>query len=245
MRMYFQMNVVVLLFLIAFAGGAPAQSNGAGGTKVMTTPDGATVEIQGEYTLIGRAPYTILKPLIGPYRIKARKRGFENYSSTHLFRPGTQEQLSIRLTRKTRLRAGVRSLFFSGWGQFYSDQPIKGLFITTAQLASLGYLLYADTKYQKSVDDYNDALAAFQSGGKSAEMHDLLLARVNAAKSESDRRYETRRRSIIAAASVYVYNLLDALIFFPSFPNANVRVNVGLKQTPQAGRVEIGLKTKF
>lgn len=235
-------TMILGIFLLSTAGSGNAQDNGANGTKISTNPRGATVEIAGEYTLIGRAPYTILQPLAGPYRIKATLRGYEDYTADHLFRPGSSERLSIRLTRKTRLRSAVRSLFFPGWGQFYADQKWKGLFIGAIELGSLGYLLIADSNYQNAVDAYNRALDNFNLNGKNAELHDILLANLNAAQAKADDKYEIRRRSIIFAASVYVYNVLDALIFFPSFKSVGYDVNVATSSDSQSLQLSISKK---
>jgi len=228
---------------------AAAQNNDEdrGGTRIETNPKGAVVYLKGEYRLAGRAPFVIHQPLSGVYEIKARKSGYETYAATHVFRPGLPERLQIRLTRKTRLRALVRSLFIPGWGQVYSEQRFKGGILSSAQLVSGLYLLVTDSRYQKAVDAFNTAVRNFRINERNAEVRDLYIQKIFETQKDVDKYYEIRKRALVIAASIYVYNLLDALILFPSFKDEQpgVRIKVGMEQINAEPTFGLGIQARF
>ena len=228
---------------------ASAQSNDKehDGTRIETNPIGAVVYLKGEYRLAGRAPFVIHQPLSGVYEIKASKRGYETYAATHVFRPDLPERLQIRLTRKTRLRAMIRSMFIPGWGQVYSEQPFKGVVLGSAQFVSGLYLLIADSRYQKAVDAFNTAVRNFKRYEKNAEVRGLYIQKIFETQKDVDKHYEIRKRALIIAASIYIYNLLDALILFPSFKDdaSGVRVKVAMEQINSQPTFGLGIQARF
>lgn len=238
--------VVAAQLMMGAAGVAAEKPADQGGTRVETQPVGAMVYLFGEYRLAGRAPFVIQKPLSGPYEIKASKHGYEGYSATHYFQPGRAENLSIRLTRKTRLRALVRSMFVPGWGQYYGEQKFKAVVIGSAQLVSGLYLLWADSRYQKAVDRFNTAVRNFKTFEKSAELRDQFIQDILTSQKDVDQRYDLRKRALIVAASIYAYNLLDALILFPSFKEEPpIRMKLAVQPAGGEPNVGIGLQAKF
>ncbi|MDQ7051601.1 MAG: DUF5683 domain-containing protein [candidate division KSB1 bacterium] len=242
-------TLIMVLWVWGQGWAASAQNNdkNGGGTRIETTPGGAVVYLKGEYRLAGRAPFVISQPLIGVYEIKARKRGYETYAATHVFRPGLPERLQIRLTRKTRLRAMIRSMFVPGWGQVYSEHRFKGVVLGSAQLVSGLYLLVTDSRYQKAVDAFNSAVRAFKIYEKNAEVRDLYIQKIFETQKDVDKHYEIRKRALIIAASIYMYNLLDALILFPSFKDnqPGVRIKVAMQQVNAEPTLGLGVQARF
>ncbi len=216
-------------------------------TQILSRPSGAIVSLTGEYGLAGRAPYTVVHYLKGRYQIKAEKYGYENWSKDFFFTGKGNEKISIKLSPKTRLKGFYRSMLFPGWGQAYSDQRVKGGIIATAQCATLGALLYQNSRYNQALDDFNAASAAFQQGQSDAVQRPVLLALLNAAQSELDDRYEARRRWALFAASIYVYNLLDIVLFFPSYHHDNVEVNLTVTPPvdPTMESFKVGVQAQF
>lgn len=178
-------------------------------TQILTRPTGAIVFLEGEYGLAGRAPYTVTYFLRGNYEIKTKLRGYEDWSADYFFNGRGAEKISIKLSPKTRLKALLRSAVVPGMGQAYSDQRVKGLVIGAMQFTSLGVFFIEELRYRDSVDDFNAALTAFQNDANQR-------TRLDAAQARLDRRYETRQRWAIITASIYIYNLIDVIAFFPS-----------------------------
>ncbi len=216
-------------------------------TQILSRPSGAIVSLQGEYGLAGRAPYTVVHYLKGRYKIKAAKYGYENWSKEFFFAGKGNEKISIKLSPKTRVKGFYRSMLFPGWGQAYADQRVKGALIATAQSVSLGALIYQNAQYNEALDDFNAAAAAFQQGQGDAVQRPILLGQLNAAQSELDGRYEARRRWALFAASIYVYNLLDILLFFPSYHHDNVEVNLTVTPPvdPASETFKVGVQAQF
>ena len=235
---------ISMLFL-GVVHGAQAQGEQNSSTKVVTNPVGAMVYIRGEYNLAGRAPYTVAQPLDGLYQLQASKRGFEDYSTTFRFVPGATDRISIRLTKKTRPRAFVRSMFIPGWGQIYSNHKTKGIFITAAQIGTLGTLIYEDSQYQKSVDEYNNAVRLYEENIQDSELREILYLQVKQAEVDVNAKYETRRKWIIIASSVYIYNLVDVLLFFPRYDYHGFSVGVAVDGNPVDSSVQVGFEAKF
>lgn len=233
-----------MLFGLLFAV-APlwAQEPATPGTTVVAKPKGTVVYLQGEYGLAGRAPFVIMQPLDGTYRLEAKRKGFETYSAIHEFRSGASQRIAIELTEKTRGRALVRSMFIPGWGQRYSEQKFKGWTITVLAAGSLAYLTSTEIRYQNAVDGFDHAVQVFRDNQNNAELRDVLLANVNDAQSRLDSRFNDRRRALIISSSIYIYNILDALLFFPKFSESGVRLT--LDADPMKEMYALGLRLKM
>ncbi len=225
----------------------PSEDTGASArTQILSRPTGAIVYFDGEYGLAGRAPYTIGHRLKGYYKIRAKKWGYEDWTGEFLFTGKGNEKFSIKLSSKTRAKALLRSALFPGWGQAYADQKLKGAIIATAQLTSLGIFIYHSVKYNNVLDDYNAAANAFRRANP-AQGRDALAAALSVAQSNLDSRYEKRRRAALIAGTVYVYNLLDVLLFFPNYHHNGVTVDMNLALPNDAGTegAMISIQTQF
>lgn len=209
-------------------------------TQILTRPTGAIVFLEGEYGLAGRAPYTVTYFLRGNYEIKTKLRGYEDWSADYFFNGRGAEKISIKLSPKTRLKALLRSAVVPGMGQAYSDQRVKGLVISAMQFTSLGVFFIEELRYRDSVDDFNAALTAFQNDANQR-------TRLDAAQTRLDRRYETRQRWAIITASIYIYNLIDVIAFFPSYHRNGLDVSLTVSPptdfTDQSAQV--GVRAQF
>jgi hypothetical protein len=216
-------------------------------TQVLSRPTGAIVYFEGEYGLAGRAPYTIAHHLKGYYKIRAKKWGYEDWTGEFLFTGKGNEKLSIKLPRKTRAKALLRSTLFPGWGQAYADQKVKGAIIATAQLSTLGVFIYHNVKYNNALDDFNAASNAFQRNQNDPAQRPALLSALNVAQAGLDSRFQKRRRAALLAGTVYVYNLLDILLFFPNYHHNGVQVdmNLAMPVEPAADGAMISIQAQF
>ena len=207
---------------------SPSEDMGASArTQILSRPTGAIVYFNGEYGLAGRAPYTIGYHLKGYYKIRAKKWGYEDWTGEFLFTGKGNEKLSIKLAAKTRAKALYRSALFPGWGQASADQKLKGAIIATAQLTSLGIFIYHSVKYNNALDDFNAASNALQRANN-AQDRAALVSALNVAQTGLDSRFEKRRRAALIAGTVYAYNLLDILLFFPNYHHKGVEVDMNL-----------------
>ena len=200
-----------------------AQATGDEGIQIIASPKGTVVHIDGEYSVAGSTPYTVVQKLEGVYRIKAKRPGYEDYTAKFRFKPGVNHRISIRLTQKTRGRSFLRSMFVPGWGQSYTDQKTKSYFIRLSAVGALTYLIVRDVRYQNAVDDFEAVVRQYEANQKNSGKAEILLKDVQNAQGVVDNRFERRRTALLIAGSVYFYNILDALLFFPDFDVAGLR----------------------
>jgi hypothetical protein len=209
--------------------------------QILTRPIGALVFIEGEYAMAGQTPYTITHFLSGVYRIRATKTGYENWSTDYSFNGRGDDKLTIKLKPKTRAKTVMRSAVFPGWGQAYADQRTKGFLISLAQFSAVGFSVYENFRYNDALNDYRAALKRFQAQQNSQDGQRDLIAQVTATKANLDDAYERRKRWLIITGSIYLYNLIDAALFFPSYHRGDLNVSVTLEPQPDASGTAIGL----
>ena len=111
-------------------------------------------------------------------------------------------------------KAFEMSLLVPGWGQYYSGQKERALvFSLTAVGFGIGAVI-ADGDFRKKRDDYDRAkldLANAVSADEINRLRDLVITNNREAYDAET----TRNMLVIVTAGVYVYNILDALVFFP------------------------------
>ena len=64
---------------------------------------------------------------------------------------------------KTRFGAMMRSMFFPGLGQFYSERKLWGWGWIVSELAVGGAIYMFGTEYQTAYDDYNSYIGLYQN----------------------------------------------------------------------------------
>jgi len=121
----------------------------------------------------------------------------------------------MRLVRKTPLRAGLRSAILPGWGQQYAGQTGKGVVFMIAEAAALTGVVWTEIERQGAEDDYDDARAAYESADQIDEMEDAY-AEMLRQFDELDKWHERRKLWSYAAAAVWLANVLDATLLFPT-----------------------------
>lgn len=233
-----------VLLMPPFSSGQIAKNEG--GTTINSKPPGAIVYIEGDYTIVGRTPCQIPKNLVGIYKLKAFKNGYENWSSTVSLLGNQQESIMIRLSPKTHFKAGIRSLIFPGWGQTYSDRKTMGVILGLAQLGTTISTLIAHFNYQDTVDDYNRAVKTFEQKKKIYEERERYWKIVQDKDKKVDDAYNLRKRWIWISAGVWLYNLLDAIIFFPSYGKELYNLNTPMMSgSIQDGRLTLSITKSF
>jgi hypothetical protein len=201
-----------LVFGIAFFSSiAHAQETS---TIINSDPPGAAISLDGEYQLNATTPCRLPENISGIYELKALMPGYESWNGEIMIAPGQSNRFSFALAPKTRLKSAMRSVFIPGWGQYYSGQKERAfIFSLTAIGFGIGAVI-ADSDFRKKRDDYNRAkldLADAASADEVSQLRDLVIERNRQAYDAET----TRNMLVIITAGVYVYNVLDALIFFP------------------------------
>jgi len=210
---------ILLMLLLWSIGFTSLQAQSRRSVSIKSRPSGAIVCLEGEYTIVGRTPCKITGNLTGTYKIKAYKRGYENWSSTINFLGQGKESVIIHLSPKTRFKAMLRSMVFPGWGQVYSGRRTKGAFISLLQLGSAISTAIAVIDYNNKVNDYNDAVSKYEKKKKIFEEREKYWKIVSDRKREADKAYDLMQTLTWITVGIWIYNVLDCLFFFPSYEN--------------------------
>lgn len=183
---------------------------------VNSNPPGAIVHIDGEYSIVGRTPYVVPHQIVGKYKVKAYKSGYETWSSTVQFLATNDEPFVVYLSPRTRWKAGLRSFLFPGWGQVYSERKARGIMISVVQWGAMAAAFIADRRYQNARNDYEEALRNYRRVQHSFEEGRIAWQVVTERFDRVDDTYRRRRALIWFSAGIWMYNILDSVLFFPT-----------------------------
>lgn len=214
----------------------------AGALTINSSPPGAEAVLEGEANVSGITPVTFNYPLIGAYKLTVKKFGYENYRTSLVLDPSSPLELSIDLRPKTGARAALRSAFFPGWGQFYTGQKTKAFFLGSVFTGAMLKLFSVDDEFKSDRDEWRRLVTeydlALDEGASYSELSSkhaaMAAAQREAYDSESDRRV-----MLVAVASIWGLNVIDALLFSPS-ERATFSIK-GLSVVPSAGADGVSL----
>lgn len=202
---------LVVLFLPAVLS---AQAGVAGDLTVRSNPDGALVKLKGELSVSGVTPVRFRQPLAGGYRVTIEKHGYERYTGYIDLDPTRQMTFDAVLSRKTRLKAAMRSCVIPGWGQIYGGQKTKGVGFIALALGSATAFLIAEDDFNNKEDDYYEAVTAYDQA-TTIEDRQRLWTEMAEAQREAYDAEDVRRILIGTTVAVWGLSVLDALLFFP------------------------------
>lgn len=225
--------VAALLLLFAFG------DSGAQPATVVSYPGGAIARLVGDAEVAGVTPVSFSQPLFGAYELIVSKPGYETHKEWVVLDPSRSMEFAVELSPKTRLKAGMRSLFVPGWGQLYTDHYGKAILFAGLTVGAGVAFLIADHSFDNKYDDYKAARSRYYAASTTTERarlwDDLAAAKRDAYDAE-----DVRRITIGAAVAVWGLNLLDALI---SSPGHSSEVSVkNLSIAPAADFEHVGLQ---
>jgi len=216
----------------------------SGALRIEIAPRGTVVKLDGPQRSITGSPNTIQRPIAGWYRVEATHPGFETWKRDLYIDGSSPATVSAQLAAKSKWKAGLRSVFFPGWGHYYSDRNGRGAVFTVLTLGmAAGYVAFAleaddkVTEYERLQEQYDNAESVSEQEALQSSVED---ARESAYDAESNKRtwgYLT--------VGVYVYQILDAVIFFPSAPEVEfggVELSI---VTPNMHTLQLGARYAF
>lgn len=206
---------VVLVILLPVFAPQIASAQDKSEILITTRPSGATIYLKGEFDLVANTPAKLPMDISGKYDAKITRPGYETWRGELNFVPGSDNEINIDLSRKTRVKAALRSIIIPGWGQRYSGNSTKGTLLTSAALLSGAAVVITDRIYQNKKRDYNTALADFNSAGSIDEKNRLKIVLDDSQRKAYDAESD-RNLAIAFGIGAWAFNLVDALIFFPS-----------------------------
>ena len=214
------------------------------GTIISSNPPGAAITLSGEYQLSATTPCRLPENINGRFTLRAMLPGYESWNGDIMLVPGQQNRFSFSLSPKTRFKAMLRSMFFPGWGQYYSDNKTRAFVINITTLGFGAGALFADSDFRKKRDSYDQAVIDLNNATSYDEVTRLRQLVVDKNRDAYDA--ETVRNTfVIATAAMWAYNVFDALIFFPNNKLTFHQESMPIKEAqikPEVSFNEIGLK---
>ncbi len=181
---------------------------------ITTSPPGATVYLRGELDLVANTPASLPSNITGRYKTEITRPGYETWKGDLTFVPGSTNNVAIELSKKTRMKAMLRSLIIPGWGQVYSGDKLRGYLITSGAVVAAGTIFYLDRRFDKKLNDYNEALEEYNSAS-AIEERIALKSCMDGRQRDAYFAETDRNTALIVGAALWAYNVLDALLFFP------------------------------
>lgn len=242
----FRMNLFLILSILIFSTEIEAQAKAPRAIVVKTEPAGALVSFEGENNFVGITPFEINSNFHGRYKIVVTKQGYEKRNYEFLFDGKRKGTLKLKLTPKKAYKAGLRSCFFTGWGQMYSERKTFGAILGIAQVGALIGTANSTKKYQDKVDELNDAKREYEKNKRYYNLRETLRQKVETKYSDADKAFQNQQTWILIAGGIWLYNVLDSMLFFPSFEDALLNRSMPTISSDMSGdKVGIKLSLSF
>jgi hypothetical protein len=209
--------LAALLPLVFLAPGLSAQVEQPG-VVVTTQPPGAEVTLDGAAEVTGISPAFFPQGLVGSYKLKVKKYGYESHETEVVLDPTRRIAVDVTLSPKTRLKAAARSIILPGWGQVYAEKKTKGYLFGVLAFGAVGTYLVAEKHFQDRKDDYEQVLHVWDSTAAGGSVDDLRQLKFYLDRAQN-RAYDAetvRRGAIGAVIGVWSLAFLDAMFFFPN-----------------------------
>lgn len=194
-----------------------AQSDEQKSLTIETKPFGALVELKGDYQILAQTPFSYKNDLAGRYQVKVSKPGYESWRKTIFFKSGDTQSLNISLSPKTHLKTMFRAASLPGWGHFYTERQVKGYIFGSSFLLSLGYTVIVSSQYSQKSDEYNRLLRNFNPINLTNEEYDYAWRHLTHKHRETQDAYKSQKVWIWCTSTIYLMNIIDALIFYPKY----------------------------
>jgi hypothetical protein len=213
------------------------------GLVITSVPSGATVFIEGEYGLNATTPATLPLNLKGKYKIRALKEGYEGWSTSIWLDGTTPKLITITLSPKTRLKGVLRSLVFPGWGQYYYGEKKKSFLFSFATLGAAAAFVVADNDFSSKNDDYVSARNDYNSASNVEDKYRLKQILDEKQRQAYDAE-NVRRATLILVGVSWGFNLLDALVFYPSLKES-LNISSSISFEPENRGIKLSLVKSF
>ena len=202
--------------MLTLAGAAHAQNAQDATVTVTSNPSGATVMLSGDMTVAGVTPATFTQRLAGYFKVTAYRDGYETYNSSVLLSGREATTIDFKLKPKTRVKAALRSIVIPGWGQRYYGAKTKSNVMFIGALVGGATAGIMHLRFDNKRDDYLNFLKRYESERSVPEKF-LMLAELY--DRQQDAYDAEQQRNIVGAvaAGIWVYSVLDAMLFFPDY----------------------------
>jgi hypothetical protein len=184
------------------------------------TPRGAQINIDGK--AFGLIPIEKAKINFGRHDIAVKKQGFFDYEQNILINKAGSYNINIQLEPKSKYSALLYSTFLPGSGQVYAGRKTQGIIVGLAALGSAATSFIFNNSYLDKRDKYIADKNAYDINTDLGKMESLYNTMQDGYSTMEDAESKSKIMFGIMAA-VWLYNVLDAMLFFPDQTGFNLR----------------------
>ncbi len=213
------------------------------GLAITSVPSGAIVFLEGEYSLNATTPANLPLNLKGKYKIRAFKEGYEGWSTSIWLDGTTPKLITITLAPRTRLKGALRSAIIPGWGQYYYGEKKKSFLFSFATLGAAAAFVVADNDFSNKNDDYISARNDYNAA-TSAEDKFRLKQVLDEKQRQAYDAENVRRTTLVLVGVAWGFNLLDAIVFFPSVKES-LNISSSISIDPEDRGIRLSLSKDF
>jgi hypothetical protein len=210
-----------------------------------TRTDDVFVELKGRYQFFGKTPYQIPYKLYGPYKITAKKQGYETYNASVFLDQRGANRVIIRMNPRNRGKSFIRSTVLPGWGQFYGQGVWKGLFVSLVQGGLITGTIISSMDYGDKKDLYDQLQQNFDRIKNNQELAASYYPVVQQGFARADDARKTRNTWLYASIGFWVYNMLDSIIFFSRGPKERAKIAQNRMLLGYVHKNEVGFSLKI
>ena len=186
----------------------------------------------------GLLPVENKKIPYGSYDVSVIKPGFYSYQENILINKREPYTIDIKLEAKSKYFSLLYSTFLPGSGQIYSGRRTRGIIMGSTVLAALTTTLIFNSNYIDKKDAYLAYKNDYDINTDLGKMEELYMTMQ---RSYGDMKDAHSRVNLMfgVMAAVWIYNMVDAYLFFPDLNGMELIANT------QAGQTKLGMNINF
>jgi len=175
-------------------------------------PQSALVKINGEE--LGNLPIERTNINYGIYNLHVSKPGFHSHEQRITIEKSEPYIYEIKLKPKSKPLALLYSAVIPGSGQIYSDRITQGAIIGGTALFGVAFSILSGNNYASRKEDYLADRAEYDNNTDLGKMNDLYVQMQNSYDT-MEKAYDTKQIVLGITAAIWLYNLIDVILFFP------------------------------
>ncbi len=181
---------------------------------------------------------------IGSYKLNISNKGYNTRKTSLIISDNRTVNYERDLGVKSvvRARTGFYSALVPGLGQFHSQRNIAGAAFMTSTLGLASAAIYFNSQAKKLGDTYTQAQDAYKNETDAINI-EASRAQVDNAWSDYEKAYKQRDQFVNAALTVYLINIIDAIIFSKYHsPDKKRNIDIGCFSNPYGSGVTLTYK---
>jgi TM2 domain-containing membrane protein YozV len=190
------------------------------------SPKNSTVKIDN--IEIGKLPLQNKSINFGIHSLSIEKPGFHKHEKLFVVDSEQAYDITVNLKPQSRYMSLLYSTFVPGSGQLYSGQTTKGWILGLVTLSGVAASVLINNDYLNKRQNYFDSKESYEKNlnlSKMVELYDTMQN--NHAKMEDS--YNTAVIAAGVTAGMWLYNMIDTILFFPDQKQKIVTVSINNK----------------